>query len=511
MSAGIPVNDPDLKKMGLRLRELLADVRPPASPDVSIPESSLVLAYDPLAEGFEVTRREAALGDGESGSVLGREAAFARPAITGDGSTVLFVNTEADLCAVQTVDGHARECLGIPSRIKSVAISPDAQRVAFVLRDAETGQPEGSITVLDLGRNQFSAYPLAAPSVAGATVEEMLWADFITFSFDGSAVIYDAACMISFGENPSVRRWSIYSLEIDTGNMTPIVPPFDGLDSANPATSRTGNRYMVFDAYHAESDSSAILVLDRVTSQSTTMAIVKGSLGYPSFSSDDKALFYAVPDSEAEITGYSILHQTLSEDRLQAVGDPVLWFGDADLGLTYRRATDTPNLPPTVTLSSSADTVAAPGSVTLTATATDPDGLIARVEFYRGTNQIGQALFEPYTYTWENIPPGNHLLIARAIDNLGSSKDSPPRLLTVSGPSEPGNRPRLAIKAMDNTRVRLTVNGQPGEYIIAVSQDLVEWSDLYPLTINPEGTASIDDSGGPMNHPAFFYRMRRAE
>jgi hypothetical protein len=70
-------------------------------------------------------------------------------------------------------------------------------------------------------------------------------------------------------------------------------------------------------------------------------------------------------------------------------------------------------------------------TITITATASDPDGNVTRVEFRNGTTVLGQDTSAPYSYTWRNVPPGSHVLTARATDNAGGVTISSPVGITV--------------------------------------------------------------------------------
>ena len=90
-------------------------------------------------------------------------------------------------------------------------------------------------------------------------------------------------------------------------------------------------------------------------------------------------------------------------------------------------ATAGPNQAPIVSLTSPTNgaTFTAPATITLTASASDPDGTVAKVEFYRGgTTLIGTATAPPYTITWSNVATGSYSLTAKATDNLGKSTTS---------------------------------------------------------------------------------------
>src|SRR6185295_14785167 len=60
-------------------------------------------------------------------------------------------------------------------------------------------------------------------------------------------------------------------------------------------------------------------------------------------------------------------------------------------------------------------------TIAVTATASDPDGSIARVDFYNGSTLLGSDTTSPYSFTWLSVGLGNYSLSAVARDNLGAS------------------------------------------------------------------------------------------
>ena len=56
-------------------------------------------------------------------------------------------------------------------------------------------------------------------------------------------------------------------------------------------------------------------------------------------------------------------------------------------------------------------------TVTITANATDSNGTVSKVEFYRGNTLLGTDLTSPYSYSWTNAPAGNYNLVAKVTDN----------------------------------------------------------------------------------------------
>lgn len=89
--------------------------------------------------------------------------------------------------------------------------------------------------------------------------------------------------------------------------------------------------------------------------------------------------------------------------------------------------------PPTVSLVSSAISVTAAGSITLTASASDNVG-VSRVEFYEGSTLLATDSSAPYTTTvaFTSANNGTHSFTARAFDPEGNSTLSSAVLVTVN-------------------------------------------------------------------------------
>ena len=79
----------------------------------------------------------------------------------------------------------------------------------------------------------------------------------------------------------------------------------------------------------------------------------------------------------------------------------------------------------------------APASVTLTATASDSDGTVAKVAFYAGSTLLGTATAAPYTISWTNVPAGSYSLTAVATDNASATSTSSAVAITVNPATPP--------------------------------------------------------------------------
>jgi hypothetical protein len=98
-----------------------------------------------------------------------------------------------------------------------------------------------------------------------------------------------------------------------------------------------------------------------------------------------------------------------------------------------------PNQLPVVSLTSPAGgaTFTAPATISVAAQASDPEGRLARVEFYAGTTRIGSVTASPFKVTWASVPAGTYSLTAVAFDLDGGSATSVPVTVTVAGSAAP--------------------------------------------------------------------------
>ncbi|MFD3002783.1 Ig-like domain-containing protein, partial [Pontibacter toksunensis] len=95
-----------------------------------------------------------------------------------------------------------------------------------------------------------------------------------------------------------------------------------------------------------------------------------------------------------------------------------------------------PNQEPVVSITAPADNAVyeAPASITITASASDGDGTIAKVEFYQGNILLGVDSNggDGWSYGWSNVAAGTYSLTARATDNQGAVATSAARTVKVT-------------------------------------------------------------------------------
>ncbi len=146
------------------------------------------------------------------------------------------------------------------------------------------------------------------------------------------------------------------------------------------------------------------------------------------------------------------------------------------------------NDPPQAAIASpaSGSSFTEPATITLTATASDSDGLVAKVEFFSGTTKLGEKTSAPYNFTWANVPAGSYRLSAKATDSNGATATSPLAVITVSKPQnqQQGNQPEP--------------ENQPAG---GLNEGDGNWPQNQPTTNNPDTNNPDENAGAGMARP----------
>ena len=91
--------------------------------------------------------------------------------------------------------------------------------------------------------------------------------------------------------------------------------------------------------------------------------------------------------------------------------------------------------------------------IALGAEAFDRDGQVSRVEFYDRETKLGEAISAPFAFNWNGTSAGHHIVTARAVDDQGASRQSPPIDVFVHGSGgEITGAMSSPISAVDLTR-----------------------------------------------------------
>jgi hypothetical protein len=157
------------------------------------------------------------------------------------------------------------------------------------------------------------------------------------------------------------------------------------------------------------------------------------------------------------------------------------------------------NNPPAVFLTAPVNnsTLPAGSTLTMTASANDSDGSVAKVEFFADGVKLDEDASSPFSIDWSNVPSGNHVLTAVATDAQGASSQSAPIEIFVNGTggSLLGN---LAVPTALPASVNLTIEG---------SRDWVHWGLATNNLLNRKAgvTAQVGDFAKIGSSPVEIY------
>ncbi|MBK6804741.1 MAG: DUF1800 family protein [Betaproteobacteria bacterium] len=110
------------------------------------------------------------------------------------------------------------------------------------------------------------------------------------------------------------------------------------------------------------------------------------------------------------------------------------------------------NNAPKVTLAVANTQIAFPGTATMTATASDVDGTIARVRFYQNGTQRGEVTTPPYTFSYTTTVPGIYKFKAIATDDKGATTSTAEVPVTSGTPTQLNKKPTVSM-SLSNTLV----------------------------------------------------------
>ena len=310
---------------------------PPDTPKVNAADSTLFIYGNP-STGFVLTRREAALNDPVQGRFLGNNFAVGRPpSVNGAGDLAVYVTSDND-CSLVRTDGQGENKVGVPGVVHSVAMSPDRSHFGFVLRDSR-GQPDNFITVLDVvtPNAQPKTYTLLEPANDGAPIGTIVNADTMAFTADGRFLVYDALDALTAPNGTQIGVFSIYALDLGTGNIFSLVPPIRQYNIGNPSLSKTNDNFMTFEAVKIDTGASTILTVNLNSGKATAVA-TSNTVAFPTYTGADNGIVFGFANPNgAPGTGISLALEGLADDRQTPVGNATIWLQDGGYPFIYRR------------------------------------------------------------------------------------------------------------------------------------------------------------------------------
>ncbi len=303
---------------------------PPTTGTPSSSSDSVVTLF--VQDGaIHLGRREKGLDNDNPVFLSNTKSNGQRPAVTGDGTVAAFITDENDVCLVETKTGNEK-CIGNKGMFHAVAFSPDDRYISIIFRDSVTKKALPSITVIDQNEpdedKNSKDYKLKAVQLDESS-NEIVYADAMDFNASNRYLVYDALNNVGLSSGNKREVWSIYALDLKTGDTIALVPPQNNANVGYPSFSNINNNLMTFDIFNTETKMNSVVTADASTGEITKIAETdKYSL--PSLTGDDKSLVYSVKDSNT--TGYSLYIKNLAKGSAATK-----WLGDAYAGVVYRR------------------------------------------------------------------------------------------------------------------------------------------------------------------------------
>ena len=404
---------------------------PSPIPTVQGPDSTLALRLDPLTGQYYLVRREPTLNDPMAGTFI-NTSEYLKPkrvSVSGNGSFAVFVTVDNDVGFV-TTDGTEVSFADMAGLIHNVAAAPDGNHYAVVVLDQITGLPTDEIMIIQLEPPKGTRVKLYAPGTEGAKLDIVQFADSMAYMSDSQTLIYDAFCQIPLEGGQVLSSWTLYELDTAKEIIGQLITLSENLDFGNPSVGHTRDNLLTFEVIDKKTGNSTVFASDLASGNKAEIGQIalSGAIGIPGFTGDDTAIVYAQYD-QTVASEFSLVRQPLAADRITPNGQPALWMSDADLGVIYRRGTFvSSNALPVVQLQNrdAGRTLTAPATLAMAATASDPDGQVAKVEFYYGSVKAFEVTSPPFNFQLTDVPAGEYVFRARAIDNLGGAGDSDP-------------------------------------------------------------------------------------
>lgn len=135
------------------------------------------------------------------------------------------------------------------------------------------------------------------------------------------------------------------------------------------------------------------------------------------------------------------------------------------------------------------------GDVTLSASASDSDGSVSKVEFLVNGSKVGEDFTAPYSLV-QNLVPGSYGVQARATDNLGAVGNSASLIITVVGVTPPpidSTDCPICPKGADGKGIANTTVTSDGRIIITYTDGTTYTSQSVT---GPPGVCPICPGGG---------------
>ncbi len=294
-----------------------------------------ILAYAPDLEALVLTDLQ------NQQYVVSQSGLIGRPTLTDDGTIALFVAGDQTLHAVSLDPNNLQEAILSSDPVwGSVAISADGRRLAMTSIYAEPYIYIADLTQDPAPVKQFQIY---TPDYAGAQPSTALYPDAIQWSYDGRFVLFDMlnAMVTEWGD--TVEYWDIGILDawnpaqqtFGSGIVQRALPPFpETISVGNPSYASNSPYIITFELVDVVNQSFYIAAANLETQQVNLLVQNVPVLGFPDYSSDDRAIGFTTLDINDD---YVFAVVPVGADKITPAGNVQGVLGGASVSVMFRQ------------------------------------------------------------------------------------------------------------------------------------------------------------------------------
>ncbi|MGH7496740.1 MAG: M4 family metallopeptidase [bacterium] len=227
--------------------------------------------------------------NGQQRVLLSSQPLGSRPAVTDDGAYVLYVDDTANLHLVGS-DGANDQQITNSGVFNNVSISPNGR---FLAVTTTLGQPVIFIADLDSPNPAFTPTQLYTPTYTqGEEAGNILFPDRIDWASDNETLMYDAFNIIVDSNGDTTGYWDINLLRSSDGSIARLFPPQrPGVSIGNAVFASNTDNVIAFD-FVDELGNVKVVAVNLNTGDQGVVTNNFSSLGSPSFSRDDRRVYY---------------------------------------------------------------------------------------------------------------------------------------------------------------------------------------------------------------------------
>lgn len=278
---------------------------------------------------------------------------------------------------------------------------------------AGTAPPAGWSFYGDFGgaRETFTdAIAITGASVVGGTLNNTLTVA-TTFTASSNTAGFNFALPASttdraLGTSPTSGQFAALQLSLTNSTGAPLHSLRIGYDIRRFTAPGSANELPGYWLFHSLDNGAT---WTKVSTLNPTLTNVPNTVGVTTISATSFALGSPWPD------GATLLFRWVDDNAEATSPDQILGLDNLSITVPIGQ---TPVAALTNPVNGSVWNLG--NTINVTATASDPDGSISKVEFYQGGAKLGEDTIDPYEHAWTGFAAGNYNLTARATDNDGN-------------------------------------------------------------------------------------------